>query len=113
MNILPIINYTINEAKGYIDHHRYDPAFKDGLRNVGCLGPQLRFKKRWFDKFKNIWNRIKNGSIQIARRFAGVLLNEIDLILGSLAKVIPVLEPLIEIKEHLKNAISAYEESSS
>jgi hypothetical protein len=111
--MLPIINYTIRESQGYIDHHRYDPSFKDGLRSVGFLAPQVDFKKRWFDKFKTMWDQIKRGPIQIARRFAGVLFDEIDTILGSLAKVIPVLEPLIEIKEHLKNAVSAQEARST
>jgi hypothetical protein len=79
------------------------------LRSVGFLAPQVDFKKRWFDKFKDLWYRIKDGPIQIARRFAGVLFDEIDTILDSLAKVFPALEPLIEIKEHLKNAVAAQE----
>jgi hypothetical protein len=111
--ILPIIHHTLNESQGYIDHHRYDLSFKDGLRTVGFLAPQVDFKKRWFDKFKSTWNQVKRGPIQIARRFAGVLFDEIDTILGSLAKVIPVLEPLIEVKEHLKNAVSAQEARST
>ncbi len=72
------------------------------MRSVGCLGSQLSFKKKWFGIFTNIWNQIKKEPIKIAKRFAGVLFDEIDTILGSLAKIIPVLEPLIEIKEHLK-----------
>jgi hypothetical protein len=72
----PAIKQNIYDAIGYINAHRYDPAFKDGVRNIGFFSPDVRTKKRWFSRIKDIWNRVKGGPIKIARRIADVSFGE-------------------------------------
>jgi hypothetical protein len=104
---IPIIRTRIDEAVTYLDSRRYDPTFRDALGNFGFTRPEIEIKISFFDKVKHAWQRVKNGPVRIARKCASVLFDEMDTILGSLAKIVPVLEPIIELKEHMRNAMSA------
>ncbi|MGC2428001.1 MAG: hypothetical protein WA421_13270 [Nitrososphaeraceae archaeon] len=108
------LKQRIHDADGYIQTHRYDPNFKDAVRSSGFFRPEVDTKKGLFDKIKNnLWYRFKHKSPRLALRCAGVLFEEIDSILESLAKFVPGLEGLIEIKKHIRNGLSAAEVASS
>lgn len=111
-NYVPIINQRMYDLDGYIQTHRYDPSFKDAVRGSGFLRPEVDTKKSGFDRIKTLWNKFKYKSTRLALRCAEVLFEEIDTILESLAKFIPGLEGLVEIKKHIKNGISAAEVAS-
>jgi hypothetical protein len=109
---VPLIRQWIYDADGYIQAHRYDPNFKDAVRSSGFFRPEIDTKKDWLDKVKNFWYRFKHGSSTLVLKCTGVVFEGIDNILESLAKFIPGLEGLIEIKKHIKNVVSAAEVAS-
>jgi hypothetical protein len=71
---------------------------KDAVRGSGFLRRQIDTKKDWLDKVKKLWSRFKHGITRSAFKCAGVLFEGIDNTLESLAKFIPGLEALIEIR---------------
>jgi hypothetical protein len=100
-NHVPLIRQRMNDAIGYIEAHRYDPGFKNSVRNNGFFRPEGNTKKSRFNKF-GIWlvDKIKKKPIKFALKCAEVLLEEMDTILESLAGFVPGLEAVIEIKKH-------------
>jgi len=88
---------------------------KAELRSRGLSGSQLDFKIQIFIAYQNLftveWQRYQTAKeeekrtlLDLVRHFIlRKLLKQGDIILDSLASIIPLLEPLVEFKETLEN----------
>src|SRR5215217_1770747 len=74
----------------------YYSRYEDDLQSVGLQGPQLDLK---LQGLSSAWERFKSrGTARLLRN----LLGWVNAILGSLAKVIPGVEALKELKEAIE-----------
>ena len=97
-----IVITSINEGKADLKRVDNDPFLKERLREHGLTGKELQRKLRIFYKARTIFlEKYNNAKVNIARELAKRFLDAMDVILDSLANVIP---PLGAVKE-FKNSI--------
>ena len=70
------------------------------LISVGLSGKQLQLKLSGFNNAYTIWQAKRTNKILLS------LLKWLNIILGSLAAIIPIIEPIKEYKECLENHIA-------
>ena len=102
-----ILEERFNEADSYIKERARNEVFLVSMGNVGFSGKELTLKQKALKKAKEIYEKLRTKGKEIWRKFAPVFLDFIDDILDSLAKAIPVLEAVAEIKKYFKNSINA------
>lgn len=77
----------------------------DDLRRVGLMGKQLELKLKGFH---SAWDKFKSwGSVKILK----TVLDWIDIILGSLASLIPGADAIAEFKDSAKKGIEESEQA--
>ena len=86
-------------TKGLVEGEGEELVSDDALRRIGLTGMQLELKLRGFN---SAWDKFKQwGSIKLLKK----LLDWIDIILGSLASVIPGADAIEEFKDSAKQGI--------
>lgn len=85
--------------KGLVEGEGNELVSDDQLRSLGLTGKQLELK---LTGFNDAWNRFRQwGSVKLLKK----LLDWIDIILGSLASIIPGADAIEEFKDSAKQGI--------
>ncbi len=93
----------IEQALGQLKSLDEDPKLMSGLKAQGLTGSQLRFKNAGFQRAHREFQ--DSFLIKPLGPILRKLLAWLNIILGSLSKVLPVLEPVKEYKEALEHSL--------
>lgn len=94
------------QTKLHIEDEDVDRDLDSDLQFYGLAGPQLEFKMSIFDHLKLGIGNIKNLSSLSTKKIKDWL-DLMAVLIGSLVKVFPFLEPLLELLNFLKAVVKA------